>query len=226
MRDALRRLGGGGDRLGRTKRRMLLRDIRGRGVRDARVLEAMEGVPREAFIGPEHARQAYADRPLPIGMGQTISQPYVVAWMVEALELTATDRVLEVGTGSGYAAAVLSLLCDRVYSVERHAFLADGARERLAALGYENVRVRHCDGSEGWPEHAPYDAIVAAAAATRIPECLREQLRVGGRLVIPVGPAAARQNLVRMRREAGGFTKEDLGIVRFVPLVYSKHDNM
>ncbi len=188
-------------------------------MRDARVIEAMEAVPREAFVAPEHARQAYADRPLPIGMGQTISQPYVVAWMAEALELRASDRVLEVGTGSGYAAAVLSLLCDSVYSVERHVFLADGAGERLAALGYANVRVRHSDGAGGWPEHAPYDAIVVAAAARRIPGCLPEQLSVGGRLVMPVGPAAARQNLVRMRRRADGFSEEGLGIVRFVPLV-------
>ena len=188
-------------------------------MRDARVLEAMEAVPREAFVEPDHARQAYADRPLPIGMGQTISQPYVVAWMAEALELTATDRVLEVGTGSGYAAAVLSLLCDAVYSVERHAFLADGAGARLAALGYGNVRVRQGDGAEGWPEHAPYDAIVVAAAAPRIPDSLLEQLREGGRLVMPVGPAAARQNMVRMRRLADGFTEEELGIVRFVPLL-------
>lgn len=198
---------------------MLRRDIRGRGVRDARVLEAMESVEREAFVGPEHARQAYADRPLPIGMGQTISQPYVVAWMAEALELTASDRVLEVGTGSGYAAAVLSLLCDAVYSVERHAFLADGAGERLAALGYANVRVRHGDGAEGWSEHAPYDAIVVAAAAPHIPDGLPGQLRMGGRLVMPVGSAGARQNMVRMRRVAGGFSEQGLGVVRFVPLV-------
>jgi len=226
LRDALKRLGGGGDRLGRAKRRMLRRDIKGRGVRDPRVLQAMESVPREAFTGPEHARQAYADRPLPIGMGQTISQPYVVAWMAEALELRTTDRVLEVGTGSGYAAAVLSLLCDAVYSVERHGFLATGAGERLAALGYANVRVRHGDGAEGWPEQAPYDAIVVAAAAPRVPDSLLEQLCVGGRLVMPVGRAAARQNMVRMRRGAGGFSEEGLGVVRFVPLVYGKPDNM
>lgn len=198
---------------------MLRRDIEGRGVHDARVLEAMASVPREAFVEPDHARQAYADRPLPIGMGQTISQPYVVAWMAEALELTATDRVLEIGTGSGYAAAVLSLLCDKVYTVERHAYLAAGAGERLAALGYGNVRVRHGDGAGGWPEHAPYDAIVAAAASPRVPERLLEQLGVGGRLVMPVGSAGARQQLVRKRWGADGFTEEGLGVVRFVPLV-------
>lgn len=198
---------------------MLRRDIEGRGVRDARVLEAMASVPREAFVEPDDARQAYADRPLPIGMGQTISQPYVVAWMAEALELTATDRVLEIGTGSGYAAAVLSLLCDKVYTVERHAYLAAGAGERLVALGYGNVRVRHGDGAGGWPEHAPYDAIVAAAASPRVPERLLEQLGVGGRLVMPVGSAGARQHLVRKRWGADGFTEEGLGVVRFVPLV-------
>ena len=219
MRDALRRLGGGGDRLGRAKRRMLRRHVAGRGVRDPRVLRAMETVPREEFIRTEHARHAYADRPLPIGMGQTISQPYVVAWMAEALELTAADRVLEVGTGSGYAAAVLSLLCEAVYSVERHAVLAAGAGERLAALGYGNVRVRHGDGVEGWPEYGPYDAIVVAAAAAHVPDSLLAQLGAGGRLVMPVGPVAARQTMVRRRREADGFTREELGIVRFVPLV-------
>lgn len=198
---------------------MLRRHIAGRGVHDPRVLKAMGTVPREAFIAPEPPFLAYADRPLPIGMGQTISQPYVVAWMAEALELTAADRVLEIGTGSGYAAAVLSLLCDTVDTVERHAFLATGAGERLAALGYGNVRVHCGDGAGGLPEHAPYDAIVVAAAAPRIPDSLPAQLCVGGRLVMPVGPARARQRLVRKRREAGGFSEEELGIVRFVPLV-------
>lgn len=199
---------------------MLRRHIAGRGIRDPRAIEAMGAVPREAFVPWEHRHRAYGDGPLPIGMGQTISQPYVVAWMAEALELGPGDRVLEVGTGSGYAAAVLGLLCEAVYSVERHLSLADAAEGRLRALGFENVRVRHGDGSEGWPEHAPYDAIVVAAAGPRVPELLRAQLRVGGRLVMPVGSAGRGQVLVRERLgRAGAFNREELGMVRFVPLV-------
>ena len=199
---------------------MLRRHIAARGVRDPRVLGAMGEVPREEFVPPEYARRAYDDGPLPLGRGQTISQPYVVAWMAEALQLAPGDRVLEVGTGSGYAAAVLGRLCEAVYSVERHRFLADAAAERLRVLGYGNVQVRHGDGTEGWSEHAPYDAIVVAAGGPRVPEPLREQLGVGGRLVIPVGAAAGGQTLVRERRgPSGGFTREELGRVRFVPLV-------
>lgn len=199
---------------------MLRRHLGARGIRDPRVLEAMGTVPREKFVPCEHSRRAYGDRPLPIGRGQTISQPYVVAWMAEALELTPGDRVLEVGTGSGYAAAVLGRLCYAVYSVERHACLADAAEERLQALGYGNVWVRHGDGTEGWPEHAPYDAIAVAAARPRVPAPLREQLGAGGRLVMPVGAAAGPQTLVRERRgQSGDFTRERLGTVRFVPLV-------
>lgn len=199
---------------------MLRRHVAGRGIRDPRVIEAMGTVPRESFVRPEHRRWAYVDGPLSIGMGQTISQPYVVAWMAEALELAPGDRVLEVGTGSGYAAAVLARLCVEVYSVERHAFLADAAGKRLRALGYANVQIRHGDGGEGWPEHAPYDAIVVAAAGLRVPEPLREQLRIGGRLVMPVGSAGRGQVLVRERRgRSGDFNREELGMVRFVPLL-------
>ena len=201
---------------------MLRRHLAGRGIRDRAVIEAMGAVPREEFVPREHLHRAYRDGPLPIGMGQTISQPYVVAWMAEALELGSGDRVLEVGTGSGYAAAVLGRLCEAVYTVERHLSLADAAGERLNALGFGNVYVRHGDGGEGWAEHAPYDAIVVAAAGLRIPEPLRAQLRVGGRLVMPVGGAARGQVLVRERLgQAGGFTREELGLVRFVPLVLS-----
>lgn len=199
---------------------MLRRHIVGRGIRDPRVIEAMGTVPREEFVPREHMRRAYGDGPLPIGMGQTISQPYVVAWMAEVLELGPGDRVLEVGTGSGYAAAVLGRLCEAVYTLERHLSLADAARKRLRLMGCDNVRVRHGDGSEGWPEHAPYDAIAVAAAGLRVPEPLREQLRVGGRLVMPVGSAGRGQVLVRERLgRAGEFTREELGLVRFVPLV-------
>lgn len=199
---------------------MLRRHIVGRGIRDPRVIEAMGTVPREEFVPREHMRRAYGDGPLPIGMGQTISQPYVVAWMAEALELGPGDRVLEVGTGSGYAAAVLGRLCEAVYTLERHLSLADAARKRLRLMECDNVRVRHGNGSEGWPEHAPYDAIAVAAAGLRVPEPLREQLRVGGRLVMPVGSAGRGQVLVRERLgRAGEFTREELGLVRFVPLV-------
>lgn len=206
--------------LERARRRMLRRHLVGRGIADARVIDAMAAVPRELFAPRRWAREAYADRPLPIGMGQTISQPYMVAWMAEALELEPGDSVLEVGTGSGYSAAVLSRLCGTVHSVERHAQLADCARGLLRRLGYDGVRVRCGDGSPGWPEHAPYDAIVVAAAGPCIPGSLRHQLGPGGRLVMPVGPGGGTQVLVRERRgESGGFSREELGSVRFVPLI-------
>ncbi len=199
---------------------MVRRHIKARGISDRRVLEAMAAVPREAFVGAVQARRAYADGPLPIGEGQTISQPYVVAWMAEAAEVGPGDRVLEVGTGSGYAAAVLGRLAESVYTVERHAALAKAAAERLRKLGCDNVRVRHGDGNEGWSEHAPYDAIVVAAAGPAVPGALRAQLRKGGRLVIPIGGRWATQRLIRERRgESGEFIREELGAVRFVPLV-------
>lgn len=198
---------------------MVRRQIARRGVSDARVLEAMATVPRERFVAPHLASRAYYDRPLPILEGQTVSQPYIVALMAEALELSASDRVLEVGAGCGYAAAVLARVAGAVFTVERHASLAREARDRLAELGYRNVRVRHGDGTEGWPEHAPYDAVAVAAGGPRVPPALRDQLRPGGRLVIPLGDADG-QRLVRERRGAdGSFAQEELGRVRFVPLV-------
>lgn len=189
-------------------------------MRDDRVMEAMASVPREVFVPRGCRRLAYSDGPLPIGMGQTISQPYMVAWMAEALELAPEDRVLEVGTGSGYSAAVLSRLAGSVHTVERHLSLARAARSVLERLGYGNVRVRHGDGSLGWPEHAPYDAIVVAAGGPRVPAALRDQLGPGGRIVMPVGSAPGRQVLVRERRGVSGrIGREELGLVRFVPLV-------
>jgi len=180
----------------------------------------MRRVPREAFVPPDFVRDTYADGPLPIGEGQTISQPYVVALMAEALKLSGGERVLEIGAGSGYAAAVLGELAAEVVAVERHESLASSAARRLAELGRGNVEVVLGDGSKGWPERAPYDAIVVAAGAPAVPEALREQLAVGGRLVIPVGPDRTLQELLRVRRlSSTEYTQESLGGVRFVPLV-------
>jgi protein-L-isoaspartate(D-aspartate) O-methyltransferase len=201
------------------RERMVERQIRARGVRDARVLQAMRAVPREAFLPPELADLAYDDRPLPIEAGQTISQPYVVAVMIEALRLTGDETALEIGTGSGYAAAVLARVSRHVYTIERHAELAELARERLAALGFANVDVRCGDGTLGWPEHAPFDAIVVAAGGPDLPQALLEQLAIGGRLVMPVGTSRA-QELVRVTRTAeDAFEREELGAVQFVPLI-------
>lgn len=204
------------------QRRWIMVDtqIAGRGIRDARVLDAMREVPRERFVPEDARRRAYEDEPIAIAEGATVSSPYMVARMAEALGLTGTERVLEVGTGSGYAAAVLAALAKQVFSVERHPPLAEGARDRLGDLEVANVRVRCGDGSLGWPENAPYDAIVVAAGAPRVPRALLEQLAVGGRLVAPVGPAGEAQRLVRVTRTGpDAWTEEDLGEVRFVPLV-------
>jgi protein-L-isoaspartate(D-aspartate) O-methyltransferase len=199
---------------------MVRTQIAARGIGDPAVLEAMRSVPREAFLPPELAEFAYEDHPLPIAEGQTISQPYIVALMTAALLLDRTDRVLEIGTGSGYAAAILGRVARDVYTVERHGELADAAAARLRTLGFANVHVRHGDGTRGWPEHAPYDAIVVTAGGPKIPEPLLAQLAVGGRLVIPVGEEKALQTLVRVTREAdGSLRQEELGDVRFVPLI-------
>lgn len=199
---------------------MIRDDLIGRGIKDAAVLQAMRDVPREAFVAPELAAHAYEDHPLPIDEGQTISQPYIVAYMTEALELIPTDRVLEIGTGSGYAAAVLSRIVTTVYSVERLAILATDARQRLTELGYKNIVVHEGDGTCGWPEHAPYDAIVVTAGAPKLPEPLLTQLAIGGRLVIPVGPTSFLQTLVRVRRLGeNDYRSEELCGVRFVPLI-------
>lgn len=204
---------------------MVEQDIAGRGVEDERVLAAMETVPREAFVADENRVHAYADTALPIEEGQTISQPYIVAVMAEAAEIGPDDRVLEIGTGSGYGAAVLSRLADEVLTLERHRPLADAARERLESVGYDNVEVRVGDGTLGWPARAPFDAIVVTAGAPdSIPEPLLEQLAPGGRLVIPTGATLDGQELIRVRRSDDGArtTRESLGAVRFVPLVGSE----
>jgi protein-L-isoaspartate(D-aspartate) O-methyltransferase len=202
------------------RRRMVERQIRARGIRQEVVLRAMEEVPRERFLPEQLAEFAYSDSPLPIAEGQTISQPYIVALMTEALALRPHDRVLEVGTGSGYAAAVLSRIAARVFTIERHGSLAEEARSRLAGQGYTNVEVRHGDGSLGWPEEAPFDAIVVAAGGPSVPQPLLDQLAIGGRLVIPVGATQRTQELLRVTRAAEReFVRESLGGVRFVPLV-------
>ena len=202
------------------RKRMLAGQLRARGIQDPLVLQAMGEVPREEFVAPELVEFAYEDTPLPIDESQTISQPFIVARMIQALELREDDRVLEVGTGSGYAAAVLSRIVDEVFTIERHGSLARSAEERCRRLGYDNVHVRHGDGSLGWPEEAPFDAIVVAAGGPEVPEPLRSQLAVGGRLVIPVGPTPRVQELVRIRRPSKEREKrETLEAVRFVPLV-------
>lgn len=199
--------------------KMVDRQLMERGIADRRVLDAFREVPREAFIADELAEFAYEDTPLPIGEEQTISQPYIVAVTVEALALSGAERVLEVGTGSGYAAAVLSRLAREVFTVERHAVLAAEARERLARLGYDNVHVLEGDGSLGWPEHAPYEAIAVAASAPRVPRALREQLAAGGRLVIPVSTGRRQALMLVTRETADSFTEKTITGVRFVPLV-------
>ncbi len=202
------------------RRQMVQTQLVDRGIRDARVLAAFAQVPRHEFVPPEQAAEAYADWPLPLGQGQTISQPYVVALTVEALRLHGHERVLEIGTGSGYAAAILSLLCQAVYTIERLEPLATSARARLERLGFESVFVRHGDGSLGWPEAAPFDAILVSAAGPEIPQPLLDQLAPGGRLIMPVGSLGGTQELMCVstwndeRRRC-----ESLGAVRFVPLI-------
>lgn len=197
---------------------MLEHHLRARGIHDPRVLAAMAKVPREAFVPDALAAHAYDDRPLPIEEGQTISQPYIVALMTEALALTPTDKVLEIGTGSGYAAAVLAEIAERVFTIERHADLAETAWKRLRTR-YANVEVRCGDGTLGWLARAPFDAIVVTAAGPNVPQALLEQLRIGGRLVMPVG-AVGEQSLVRVTRTGEDlYRREDIAPVTFVPLI-------
>jgi protein-L-isoaspartate(D-aspartate) O-methyltransferase len=203
----------------RARERMVREQVEARGVTDARTLAALRKVERHLFVPPALAALAYADHPLPIGEGQTISQPYIVALMTEAIGLRGGERVLEIGTGSGYQAAVLAEMGANVYTVEIVPSLARTARATLARLGYRTVEVREGNGWEGWPENAPFDAIVVTAAAPTVPEALKRQLRDGGRLVIPVGDDV--QELLLLTRHGSSFEPRRLLLVRFVPLVAS-----
>jgi protein-L-isoaspartate(D-aspartate) O-methyltransferase len=204
------------------RERMVREQIEARGISDPRVLAAFRKVPRHELVPPAERASAYQDRPLPIGHGQTISQPYVVAVMTAVLDLEGGERVLEVGTGSGYQAAVLAELASEVYTIEIVEPLAERARRDLERLGYRNVHVRHGDGYRGWPEHAPFDAIVVTAAPDHVPPPLIEQLAEGGRMVIPVGHGA--QDLLRITKDAAGVREERLIGVRFVPMTGEAQD--
>lgn len=199
---------------------MVERHLRRRGIRDEAVLKAFLAVPREAFVGAELAHLAYGDHPLPIAAGQTISQPYIVALMIEAAGIKPGDRVLEVGAGSGYAAAVIGRIAASVIAVERQVELVGIAAERLTRLRFDNVTIVEGDGTKGWPDAAPYDAILAAASGSHVPSALIEQLRVGRRIVMPLGGPGEGQDLVTATKRAdGSIERESLGGVRFVPLI-------
>jgi protein-L-isoaspartate(D-aspartate) O-methyltransferase len=208
------------DRFTLERHKMVENQLRARGIRDERLLRAMERVPRHEFVEPSYRNQAYEDHPLPINAGQTVSQPYIVALMLEILRLDPSSKVLEIGTGSGYQTAILAEICAHVYSVERHPQLAFEAQETLSRLGFTNLTLRVGDGGEGLPEYAPFDAIVVSAAAKQIPAPLFEQLREGGRMIIPVGPPEA-QELQLVRKREGKPLITLLEGCRFVPLISS-----
>jgi protein-L-isoaspartate(D-aspartate) O-methyltransferase len=201
------------------RREMVQQHLRGRGISDEQVLDVMGRIPRHLFVPADLRRRAYADHPLPIGEGQTISQPYVVALMTEALRLRPGDRVLEIGTGSGYQAVVLAEIVRQVYTIEIRPTLAAGAERTLRSLGYRNVEVICADGYEGWSQHAPFDAIIITAAANHIPPPLIRQLREGGRLILPLGSTHYYQVLTLATKVAGELSLEQMGAVAFVPMV-------
>jgi protein-L-isoaspartate(D-aspartate) O-methyltransferase len=202
------------------RQKMVETQLRARGIRDERVLHAMENVPRHEFVDSRYRDQAYEDHPLPINAGQTVSQPFIVALMLEILHLEAGSKVLEIGTGSGYQTAILAEICEHVYSVERHPQLAEQAQEVLSRLGFTNLTLRVGDGGRGLPDYSPFDAIVVSAAAERIPAPLFQQLREGGRLIIPVGSHEA-QELQLVRKREGKPLITLLDGCRFVPLISS-----
>ena len=199
---------------------MIERQLKRRGIDEPAILEAFRAVPREAFVAAEYADVAYGDHPLPIEASQTISQPYIVGLMIQAARVERDDTVLEVGSGSGYAAAVIGRIARRVVGIERQHALVGLARERMARLGYDNVEIVEGDGTKGWPKEAPYDVILAAASGSHVPRALVEQLKPGGRLVMPIGGPGWVQELVKLhKREDGSLQQSDLGGVRFVPLI-------
>ena len=201
------------------ERAVMVRDqIKSRGIKDEKVLAAMQKVERHLFVPPAYRNQAYEDYPLPVGEGQTISQPYIVAYMTEALDLKKKDKALEIGTGSGYQAAILAEICDSVFTIEISHSLALSAMKTLDELGYSNVFVRIGDGYKGWAEHAPYDAIIVTCAPSDIPEILEEQLAEGGRMIIPVGGDYT-QNLILLEKKSGKLQKKSVLPVRFVPMI-------
>ncbi len=207
------------DTFSSARKRMIEQDIKGRGVKDAIVLEVMGAVPRHLFVDVSYRDRAYEDHPLPIGEGQTISQPYVVALMTEAARLRPTDRVLEIGTGSGYQAAVLAKIVKEVYTIEIRKPLVDKAKKTLADLGFRNVQVKFADGYFGWEEYAPFDAIIITAAANHIPPPLIKQLKEGGRLIVPLGSTVYFQTLTLATKRKGELEVEQLSPVAFVPMV-------
>jgi protein-L-isoaspartate(D-aspartate) O-methyltransferase len=199
---------------------MVERQLRRRGIKEKRILDAFLAVPRETFVAPDYARAAYGDYPLPIEAGQTISQPYVVALMIQAADIQPGAKVLEVGAGSGYAAAVIGRIAKRVVGIERQHELVEVARGRLQRLGYDNVEIVEGDGTRGWPQEAPYNAILAAASGTHVPRQLVQQLTPGGTIVMPVGDPGSLQKLVQVKKLGDGTLRHsDLGGVRFVPLI-------
>jgi protein-L-isoaspartate(D-aspartate) O-methyltransferase len=204
----------------REREAMVERQLRRRGITEPGILDAFRAVPREAFVSPAYAHEAYGDHPLPIEAGQTISQPYIVALMIQAAAIGPCDTVLEVGAGSGYAAAIISRIARKVIGIERQHDLVEIARERLSRLGYDNVEIVEGDGTKGWSDAAPYDAIIAAASGSHVPESLVGQLAPGGRLVIPLGEPGWAQELVKVTKQEDGILRqENLGGVRFVPLI-------
>jgi protein-L-isoaspartate(D-aspartate) O-methyltransferase len=207
------------DPYAKKRQAMIDMDIKGRGIKDKKVLEAMGKIPRELFVDESKRSKAYADQPLPIGEGQTISQPYVVSLMTEALSLKPSDRVLEIGTGSGYQAAVLAEIVKEVYTIEIRKTLVETAARRLKDMGYKNIEVKFGDGYFGWEEHAPFDAVLITASANHIPPPLIKQLKEGGRLILPLGSTLFHQTLTLVTKQKGDLKMEQMGGVVFVPMV-------